>query len=87
LTTINKFRFLFQIVTKENVSLGFGILEFARADEAETAYDKFSGYDLNGVKLNIYYCIPGKSAVHMFNRIMFKYVSMVLLMFIVQYME
>ncbi|KAL4237060.1 Ribonucleoprotein PTB-binding 2 [Mactra antiquata] len=66
-----------QIVCKDGVSLGFGILEYDDADDAETVFNKFNGYNINGVNINIHYCIPGKSAVHMFNRIMYKYVDKV----------
>lgn len=62
-------------MTKENTSLGFGIVEFDNAEDTEKAFDEFNKHDINGVAININYCIPGKSAVHMFNRIMFKYVS------------
>ncbi|WAR23213.1 RAVR2-like protein, partial [Mya arenaria] len=62
-----------QIVTKENVSLGFGIIEYENSENAERAFNRFNNEKINDVPMNISYCIPGKSAVHMFNRIMFKY--------------
>lgn len=62
-----------QIVTKEGESLGFGILEYDSAEDAEKAFNKFNQYEVNRVPMNISYCIPGKSAIHMFNRIMYKY--------------
>ncbi|XP_053394791.1 ribonucleoprotein PTB-binding 1-like isoform X2 [Mercenaria mercenaria] len=62
-----------QIVTKEGESLGFGILEYDDAEDAEGSFNEFNKHELNGVPMNISYCIPGKSAIHMFNRIMFKY--------------
>jgi len=64
-----------QIVCKENVSLCFGIIEYEKSEDAEKAYSKFRGHHINDVVINISYCIPGKSAVYMFNRIMYKYVS------------
>ncbi|XP_060577616.1 uncharacterized protein LOC132734784 isoform X2 [Ruditapes philippinarum] len=62
-----------QIVTKEGESLGFGILEYENADDAERSFNQFNKHKINDVPMNISYCIPGKSAIHMFNRIMFKY--------------
>ncbi|XP_060584360.1 ribonucleoprotein PTB-binding 2-like [Ruditapes philippinarum] len=62
-----------QIVTKEGESLGFGILEYESADDAERSFNQFNKHKINDVPMNISYCIPGKSAIHMFNRIMFKY--------------
>ena len=64
-----------QIVTKEGESLGFGILEYESAEDAERSFNKFNKHKINNIPMNISYCIPGKSAIHMFNRIMFKYVS------------
>lgn len=61
------------------MSLGFGIIEYDNAEDAEKAFAKFNGHEINEVNINISYCIPGKSAVHVFNRIMFKYVSIVAL--------
>lgn len=60
---------------KEGESLGFGIIEYAEAEEATTAFQAFVNHKINDVAINISYCIPGLSAVHMFNRVMFKYVS------------
>ena len=57
------------------MSLGFGIIEYNNAQDAEKVFDKFNKHEINEVAINISYCIPGKSAVHMFNRIMYKYVS------------
>lgn len=62
-----------QIVLKEGESLGFGIIEYAEAEEAETAFKEFSEQKINDTLINLSYCIPGMSAVHMFNRVMFKY--------------
>ena len=57
------------------MSLGFGIIEYDEAVHAEKAFKIFSGHHINDHEIKISYCIPGMSAVHMFNRIMFKYVS------------
>ena len=59
---------------KEGESLGFGIIEYAEAEEAETAFKAFTDHQINDTKINLSYCIPGMSAVHMFNRVIFKYV-------------
>ena len=59
---------------KEGESLGFGIIEYAEAEEAETAFKAFTDHKINDTKINLSYCIPGMSAVHMFNRVIFKYV-------------
>ena len=66
---------ILQIVLKEEESLGFGIIEYDEAEHAEKAHKVFSGHKINDSVIDIAYCIPGMSAVHMFNRIMFKYVS------------
>lgn len=34
-------------------SRGFGFVEFASADEAKAAVEKFNGYDLKGRKINV----------------------------------
>ncbi|MEK7550462.1 MAG: RNA-binding protein [Patescibacteria group bacterium] len=34
-------------------SRGFGFVEFASADEAKAAIEKFNGYDLKGRKINV----------------------------------
>ncbi|XP_052274563.1 uncharacterized protein LOC127874351 isoform X2 [Dreissena polymorpha] len=62
-----------QIVLKEGTSLGYGIVEYDEALDAEKAFNKFNRHKINSNSIRILYCIPGKSAVHMFNRIMFKY--------------
>ena len=65
------------MVLKEGESLGFGIIEYAEADEAETTFKEFLNHKIKDTEINLSFCIPGMSAVHMFNRVMFKYVSTV----------
>ncbi|KAL3880420.1 hypothetical protein ACJMK2_032658 [Sinanodonta woodiana] len=62
-----------QIVTKEGVSLGFGIVEYATAEEAEQAQQKMNKHKIGGTEVRLTYCIPSKSAVAISNRIMTKY--------------
>ena len=61
----------------QSESLGQGIVEFRKAEEAEQTWEKLSGKNFDGNKedLSITFCMPGRSAVVINNRIMFKLVS------------
>lgn len=67
-------KFLLQIVTKGDKSLGFGIVEFRTAEDAEQTWLKLRNTKIQDKEVVITFCIPGKSAVVINNRIMWKYV-------------
>ncbi|KAL5020909.1 hypothetical protein ScPMuIL_000064 [Solemya velum] len=58
-----------QIATNNGVSLGYGIIEYSTAEEAEMSQQELAGQSLNNSPLHVTYCIPGKSAVAICNRL------------------
>jgi hypothetical protein len=56
-------------------SMGNGIVEFRKAEEAEETWDKLRTSKIEGNEVTITFCLPGKSAVLINNRIMWKFVS------------
>ncbi|ESP02444.1 hypothetical protein LOTGIDRAFT_172000 [Lottia gigantea] len=61
-----------QIMRKDNESTGYGIIEYKQSWEAKETWYKLQEYELDGVIINITFCIPTKPAVTIFNRLMKK---------------
>ncbi|XP_025084583.1 spidroin-1-like isoform X2 [Pomacea canaliculata] len=81
-TEVSKLREMFSVVTspvycqimmKEKESLGFGIVEFRKPDDAEETWERLRGQKIEDTEMTITFCIPSKSAVVINNRIMWKY--------------
>uniref|UniRef100_A0A2C9LKC6 RRM domain-containing protein n=1 Tax=Biomphalaria glabrata TaxID=6526 RepID=A0A2C9LKC6_BIOGL len=62
-----------QIIAKGDRSLGYGIVEFRTAEDAEKTWFKLKDEKIQGKSIVLTFCIPGKSAVVINNRIMWKY--------------
>ncbi|XP_059151866.1 ribonucleoprotein PTB-binding 1-like isoform X2 [Physella acuta] len=62
-----------QIIAKGDRSLGYGIVEFRTAEDAEKTWLKLRDEKIQDRPLVMTFCIPGKSAVVINNRIMWKY--------------
>lgn len=58
----------------EKESLGMGIVEFRKAEEAEETWEKLRNTKIEGSDITVTFCIPSKSAVVINNRIMWKFV-------------
>ncbi|XP_046578575.1 ribonucleoprotein PTB-binding 1-like isoform X1 [Haliotis rubra] len=61
-----------QIAVKDGKSLGFGIIEFREDGEAEATWIKLQGHLLKDTPLSLSFCLPGRPAVVIYNRIMWK---------------
>ncbi|XP_046344804.1 ribonucleoprotein PTB-binding 1-like [Haliotis rufescens] len=61
-----------QIAVKEGKSLGFGIIEFREEGEAEATWIKLQGHVLKDAPISLSFCLPGRPAVVIYNRIMWK---------------
>ena len=68
-----------QIIAKGDKSLGYGIVEFKSSEEAEATWLTLRNEKVEGETVTVTFCIPGKSAVVINNRIMWKYVSSTIL--------
>lgn len=66
---------VFQIVMKEGISLGYGIIEYSDWKDAQTTMKDLNGHKIDDSQLRITYCVPGKSAVAICTRLMSKFVS------------
>ena len=64
-----------QIVMHEKESLGLGIVEFRKPEEAAETWEKLQDQKIEDAEVTITFCIPSKSAVFINNRIMWKFVS------------
>lgn len=62
-------------MTKGDKSLGFAIVEFRTADDAELTWQKLKNFEIQDKEVVVTFCIPGKSAIVINNRIMWKFVS------------
>ncbi|CAG5132559.1 unnamed protein product [Candidula unifasciata] len=62
-----------QIMTKGDKSLGFAIIEFRTAEEAEETWIQLRDLKIEDKEVVVTFCIPGKSAVVINNRIMWKF--------------
>ena len=51
-------------------ALGFGIVEYATADQAETAQFAVNGHTLQGTNIRVSFCIPGEKAIDIYNKMM-----------------
>ena len=67
--------FCSQIIAKADKSQGCGIVEFRTLQEAEKTWEQMNDKPIKEKKVVVTFCIPGKSAVVINNRIMWKYVS------------
>lgn len=74
--TFWNFDLLIQVVLKDGEPLGFGIIEYAYAKEAESSLKLLNGHKLQETSLRVTYCIPGKSAVEICTRLLTKFVSL-----------
>nr|KAG5705305.1 hypothetical protein BaRGS_010756 [Batillaria attramentaria] len=81
-TEISKLREIYSVVTSpvycqimmhEKESLGFGIVEFRKTEEAEETWEKLRGEKIEDADVIATFCIPSKSAVVINNRIMWKF--------------
>ncbi|GFS11357.1 ribonucleoprotein PTB-binding 2 [Elysia marginata] len=61
-----------QIIAKGDKSLGYGIVEFRTAEDAEQTWLKLRDEKIKDKDVVLTFCIPGKSAVTINNRIMWK---------------
>ncbi|CAL1546591.1 unnamed protein product, partial [Lymnaea stagnalis] len=62
-----------QIIAKGEKSLGYGIVEFRTAEDAEQTWFKLRDQKIQDKEVVLTFCIPGKSAVVINNRIMWKF--------------
>ncbi|RUS83342.1 hypothetical protein EGW08_008889 [Elysia chlorotica] len=62
-----------QIIAKGEKSLGYGIVEFRTAEDAEQTWLKLRDEKIEDKDVVLTFCIPGKSAVAINNRIMWKF--------------
>ncbi|KAK3767251.1 hypothetical protein RRG08_018118 [Elysia crispata] len=62
-----------QIIAKGEKSLGYGIVEFRTAEDAEQTWLKLRDEKIKDKDVVLTFCIPGKSAVAINNRIMWKF--------------
>lgn len=60
---------------QEKESLGCGIVEFRKPEDAEETWDKLRGHIIENTEITATFCIPSKPAVVINNRIMWKFVS------------
>ena len=67
-------RCILQIMMHEKESLGMGIVEFRKAEDAEETWEKLRNTKIEGSDITLTFCIPSKSAVVINNRIMWKFV-------------
>ncbi|XP_076463027.1 uncharacterized protein LOC143295291 isoform X2 [Babylonia areolata] len=81
-TETNKLREMFSVVTSpvycqivmlEKESLGMGIVEFRKPEEAEETWEKVQDSKIEDKEITVTFCIPSKSAVFINNRIMWKF--------------
>ncbi|KAL8604759.1 hypothetical protein ACOMHN_017718 [Nucella lapillus] len=81
-TETNKLREMFSVVTSpvycqivmlEKESLGMGIVEFRKPEEAEETWEKVQEEKIEDKEITVTFCIPSKSAVFINNRIMWKF--------------
>ncbi|BFY99934.1 hypothetical protein BsWGS_02973 [Bradybaena similaris] len=62
-----------QIMTKGDKSLGFAIVEFRTAEDAELTWQQLKQFEIQDKEVVVTFCIPGKSAIVINNRIMWKF--------------
>ena len=63
---------------KDTESLGYGIVEFREPKDAEKMWQQFQKHKINDTEISLTFCIPGRHAVSIYNRIMWKVVSQLL---------
>ena len=63
-----------QIVMKNGDPIGYGIIEYKHALDAEKSQRSLNGYQVENIPLRVTYCIPGQSAMDICTRIVKKHV-------------
>ena len=56
-------------------ALGFGIVEYATSDQAETAQIAVNGHTIQSTEIRVTFCIPGERAFDVYNKMMTTVVS------------
>lgn len=71
--------FLFQIVMKENESQECALVEYATSEAAEATWKCMRDTEVEAKKVAVSFCIPGSSAVSIYNKIVQQKVFFVLI--------
>ena len=58
-----------QIVMRDGRCVGLGIVEFQQAQQAEDTWEKLRNLKIEGRELTLTFCIPGKPAIAINNRV------------------
>ena len=69
---------ILQLGMQNGKALGFGIIEYATSDQAETAQIAVNGHTLQSTEIRVTFCIPGERAIDIYNKMMTTVVSIVL---------
>ena len=56
-------------------ALGFAIVEYSSSEQAEATQRMVHGYEIDNQRIRVTYCIPGQSAMEVYNRLINALVS------------